>query len=78
MIHQLKELDGYMYGIRTYIFVYFSQLNPKLQALKVSYSESYYVLSYWHLLDVGEEAETKLENNPWAAVNVRPEGIKIT
>ena len=74
----LKTRDPSLLGIRTFIFVYLCQLNPNTVSLKVIYAKAYWMLSFWHLLEVDTPLAEDVAVNTWAAVNIVPEGKKIT
>ena len=77
-IEVLKVRDPFLLGIRTFVFVYLCQLNPNMVALKVIYAKAYWMLSFWHLLELGTPLSEDISADTWAAVNIVPEGKKIT
>ena len=77
-IEVLKIRDTFLLGIRTFVFVYLCQLNPNMVTLKVIYAKAYWMLSFWHLLELDTPFTEDIAANTWAAVNVVPEGKKIT
>ena len=46
VIEKLKTEDPFLYGVRTFFFVYLCQLNPSVRSLKTKYATAYWMLSY--------------------------------